>query len=84
MMDEFSVWSVCKPHHQNDRVWARWVEDMEKNQSYRTMDANESSMHELAFLLFLLLRNLLMTKHGVYDSKWNSTIDRKQQCQFLE
>ena len=40
--DEFFVWSVRKPNHQNDRVWARCVEDIEEDQRYREMVKNQA------------------------------------------
>jgi hypothetical protein len=40
--DEFFVWSIRKPNHQNDRVWARCVEDIEKDQRYREMVKNQA------------------------------------------
>ncbi|CAM4988774.1 unnamed protein product [Rotaria socialis] len=35
--DEFYVWTVRKPNYQNDRIWAKSVEDIEDDERYREM-----------------------------------------------
>jgi hypothetical protein len=40
--DEFFVWTVRKPNYQNDRVWAKSVEDIENDERYREMVKNQA------------------------------------------
>jgi hypothetical protein len=35
--NEFFVWSVRNPNHQNDSVWAKCVEDIEEDHRYCEM-----------------------------------------------
>lgn len=38
--DEFYVWSVRRPNHQNDRVWAKSIDDIPTHERYREMVAH--------------------------------------------
>ena len=40
--DEFFVWTVRRPNYQNDRVWARSIEDIEDDERYREMVKNQA------------------------------------------
>jgi hypothetical protein len=35
--DEFYIYLVRKPNHQNDRIWAKSIEDIEDNERYRLL-----------------------------------------------
>jgi hypothetical protein len=35
--DEFYVWTVRRLNYQNDRIWARSIEDIEEDERYREM-----------------------------------------------
>jgi len=39
--DEFYVWTIRRPNYQNDRVWARSIEDIEDDERYREMVKNQ-------------------------------------------
>ncbi|CAF0795877.1 unnamed protein product [Rotaria sordida] len=39
--DEFYVWVVRRPNYQNDRVWAKSVDDIEEDEHYREMVKNQ-------------------------------------------
>jgi hypothetical protein len=40
--DEFYVWTVRKPNYQNDRIWAKSVEDIEDDERYREIVKNQA------------------------------------------
>ncbi|CAF1470273.1 unnamed protein product [Adineta ricciae] len=40
--DEFYVWTVRKPNYENDRIWAKNVEDIEDDERYREMVKNQA------------------------------------------
>jgi hypothetical protein len=40
--DEFYVWTVRKPNYQNDRIWAKSVEDIEDDERYREIGKNQA------------------------------------------
>jgi hypothetical protein len=40
--DEFFVWSIRKSNHQNDRIWAKSIEDIEEDERYREMVQNQA------------------------------------------
>jgi len=40
--DEFFVWSIRKPNYQNDRIWAKSIEDIEEDKKYREMVQNQA------------------------------------------
>jgi len=40
--DEFYVYSIRRPNHQNDRVWARSVKDIEEDERYRNLPLKPS------------------------------------------
>jgi len=40
--DEFYVWTIRRPNYQNDRVWARNIEDIEDDERYREMVKNQA------------------------------------------
>lgn len=40
--DEFFVWSIRKPNYQNDRIWAKSIEDIEEDERYREMVQNQA------------------------------------------
>ena len=40
--DEFYVWVVRRPNHQNDRIWAKSVDDIEEDERYREMVKNQA------------------------------------------
>jgi hypothetical protein len=58
--DEFFVWSVRKPNQQNDRVWARCVEDIEKDRRYREMVKNQACIG--IFVIFTAKKLLWVVK----------------------
>ncbi|CAF3502960.1 unnamed protein product, partial [Rotaria sp. Silwood2] len=39
--DEFYVWVVRRPNYQNDRIWAKSVDDIEEDERYREMVKNQ-------------------------------------------
>jgi hypothetical protein len=39
--DEFYVWTVRRSNYQNDRVWAKSIEDIEDDERYREMVKNQ-------------------------------------------
>jgi hypothetical protein len=39
--DEFYVWTVRRPNYQNDRVWAKSIEDIEDDERYREIVKNQ-------------------------------------------
>ena len=39
--DEFYVWIVRRPNYQNDRVWAKSIDDIEEDERYREMVKNQ-------------------------------------------
>ena len=40
--NEFYAWSIRRPNYQNDRVWARNIEDIEDDERYREMVKNQA------------------------------------------
>lgn len=40
--DEFYVWAVHPPNYQNDRIWARSVDDIQEDERYREMIKNQA------------------------------------------
>ena len=40
--DEFFVWAIRRPNHQNDRIWAKSVDDIEEDERYREMVRNQA------------------------------------------
>ncbi|CAF4581801.1 unnamed protein product [Rotaria sp. Silwood2] len=40
--DEFYVWTVRRPNYQNDRVWAKSIEDIEDDERYREIVKNQA------------------------------------------
>ena len=40
--DEFYVWVVRRPNYQNDRIWAKSVNDIEEDERYREMVKNQA------------------------------------------
>jgi hypothetical protein len=39
--DEFYVWVVRRPNYQNDRIWAKSIDDVEEDERYREMVKNQ-------------------------------------------
>ncbi len=35
--DEFFIWLISKPNHQNDRIWSKNIEDIEEDDRYREL-----------------------------------------------
>ncbi|CAF2920733.1 unnamed protein product, partial [Rotaria sp. Silwood2] len=40
--DEFFFWVVRRPNYQNDRIWAKSIDDIEEDQRYREMVKNQA------------------------------------------
>ncbi|CAF1444935.1 unnamed protein product [Adineta ricciae] len=40
--DELFVWAIPRPNHQNDRIWAKSVDDIEEDEHYREMVRNQA------------------------------------------
>ncbi|CAF3724849.1 unnamed protein product [Rotaria socialis] len=57
---EFYVWTARRPNYQNDRIWARSIEDIEKDQRYREMAKNQSCIG--IFIVFTCKRLLWVIK----------------------
>jgi hypothetical protein len=49
--DEFFVWTVRRPNYQNDRVWAKSVEDIEDDERYREMVKSQACIG--IFVIFI-------------------------------
>jgi hypothetical protein len=55
--DEFFVWPIRKPNHQNDRIWSKNIEEVEKDDRYRELVKNPVCV--LGLLSFLRQRNCI-------------------------
>ncbi|CAF1684128.1 unnamed protein product [Adineta ricciae] len=40
--DELFVWSIRKANYQNNRIWAKSIEDIEEDEKYREMVQNQA------------------------------------------
>jgi hypothetical protein len=58
--DEFYVWTVRRPNYQNDRVWAKSVEDIEDDERYREMVKNQACIG--IFIIFTSKKLLWVLK----------------------
>ena len=58
--DEFYVWIVRRPNYQNDRIWARRVEDIEDDERYREMVKHQTCIG--IFIMFTCKRFLWVIK----------------------
>ena len=58
--DEFYVWIVRRPNYQNDRIWARRVEDIEDDKRYREMVKHQTCIG--IFIMFTCKRLLWVIK----------------------
>jgi hypothetical protein len=59
--DEFFVWAVRKPNHQNDRIWAKSIEDTEDDQRYRELARNQACVG--IFVIFTVKKLLWIIKN---------------------
>jgi hypothetical protein len=58
--DEFYVWTVHRPSYQNDRIWARSIEDIEEDERYCEMVKIQSCIG--VFIMFTCKRLLWVIK----------------------
>jgi hypothetical protein len=58
--DEFYVWAVRRPNYQNDRIWAKSVENIEEDERYREMVKNRACIG--IFAMFTCKRLLWVIK----------------------
>ena len=58
--DEFFVWCVRKPNHQNERVWAKKIEAIEASQRYREMVRNQTCVG--IFVMFTVKKLMFVVK----------------------
>ena len=58
--DEFYIWTVRRPNYQNDRIWAKSIEDITEDESYREMVKNQSCFR--VFIMFTCKRLLWIIK----------------------
>ena len=58
--DEFYIWTVRRPNYQNDRVWAKSIEDITEHERYREMVKYQSCVG--GFIMFTCKRLLWTIK----------------------
>ncbi|CAF4138404.1 unnamed protein product, partial [Rotaria sp. Silwood2] len=70
--DEFYIYVVRKPNHQNDRIWAKSIEDISSDERYREMVYNATCIG--IFIMFTAKKLLWVLKeHG---QSWDGTYFR--------
>jgi hypothetical protein len=58
--DEFFVWAVRRPNYQNDRIWAKSIDDIEEDERYCEMIKNQVCIG--IFVVFIVKRLLWVIK----------------------
>ncbi|CAF1353673.1 unnamed protein product [Rotaria sp. Silwood1] len=58
--DEFYIWTVRRPNYQNDRIWAKSIEDVTEDERYREMVKNQLCVG--VFIMFTCKRLLWIIK----------------------
>lgn len=58
--DEFFVWLIRRPNYQNDRIWAKSIDDIEEDERYREMVKNQTCIG--IFVMFTAKRLLWVIK----------------------
>ncbi|CAF2909811.1 unnamed protein product [Rotaria sp. Silwood2] len=82
--DEFYIYVGRKPNHQNDRIWAKSVEDISSDERYREMVYNATCIG--IFIMFTAKKRLWVPKeHGQSwdDTYFRDTILRQHVIPFL-
>ncbi len=82
--DEFFVYSVRKPNHQNDRIWAKSIEDINEDQRYRELIKNPVCIG--IFVLFTVKKLMFIIKENgqSWDGNYfRNTILRENVILFL-
>jgi hypothetical protein len=65
--DEFFVWAVRRPNYQNDRIWAKSIDDIEEDERYCEMIKNQVCIG--IFVVFIVKRLLWVIKDN--GESWN-------------
>lgn len=71
--DEFCIYVIRKPNHQNDRIWAKAVEDIDNDERYREMVQNAKCIG--IFVMFTAKKLLLVMKED--GQSWNRAYFRE-------
>jgi hypothetical protein len=82
--DEFFVYSVREPNHQNDRIWAKSIEDINEDQRYRELIKNPVCIG--IFVLFTVKKLMFIIKENgqSWDGNYfRNTILRENVILFL-
>jgi len=58
--DEFFVWLIRRPNYQNDRIWAKSIDDIAEDERYREMVKNQTCIG--IFVMFTAKRLLWVIK----------------------
>lgn len=66
--DEFFIWAVRRPNHQNDRVWALTLEEIEDNEHYQQLCKKPKCIG--IFICFTALKMEWVIKED--GASWNS------------
>lgn len=82
--DEFYIYVIRKPNHQNDRIWAKNIEDISDDERYREMVQNAQCIG--IFLMFTAKKLLwILKEHGQsWDGAYfRETVLRQHVIPFL-